>query len=115
MYFSPCPTCLPGKMLSFMNADVSYVSKCTFLGMSISDNDITDRYIQRSAQCFYRKANEVLSDFKSLTRDTKSKLLSSYCLDAYGSQLWPFYDKSESHFFIGNSYSTFGANNRYLF
>ena len=24
----------------------------------------------------------------------KSQLLSSYCLDAYGSQLWPFYDRS---------------------
>ena len=46
-----------------------------FLGMSISDNDVTDRYIPKSAQRFYRKANEVLSDFKSLTRDTKSKLL----------------------------------------
>ena len=40
--------------------------------------------------------NEVLSDFKSLTRDTKSKLLSSYCLDAYGS----FYDKSVCQFSI---------------
>jgi len=99
MYFSPYPSSLPGKMLSFMNADVSYVSNCTFLGMSISDNDVTDRYIQKSAQRFYRKANEVLSDFKSLTRDTKSKLLSSYCLDAYGSQLWPFFDKSVCQFF----------------
>ena len=43
--------------------------------MSISDNDVTDRYIQKSAQRFYRKANEVLSDLKSLTRDTKSRLL----------------------------------------
>ena len=53
MYFSPCPTSLPGKMLSFMNADVSYLSNCTFLGMSISDNDVKDRYIQKSAQRFY--------------------------------------------------------------
>ena len=29
-----------------------------------------------------------------LYRTIKSQLLSSYCLDAYGSQLWPFYDKS---------------------
>ena len=62
MHFYPYPISLSGKMLSFMNADVSYVSKCTFLGMSISDNDIMDRYIQKSAQRFYRKAYEVLSD-----------------------------------------------------
>ena len=43
--------------------------------MSINNNNITDRNIQQSAQRIYRKANEVLSDFKSLIRDTKSKLL----------------------------------------
>ena len=47
-----------------MNADVLYVSNCIYLDMSISNNNITDRNIQQSAQRFYRKANEVLSDFK---------------------------------------------------
>ena len=27
-------------------------------------------------------------------------MLSSYCLDAYGSQLWPFYDKSVKLFYV---------------
>ena len=63
MYFSLYPTSLPGKMSSFMNADVSYLSNCTFLGMSISDNDVTDRYIIKSAQHLYRKSNEGVSNF----------------------------------------------------
>ena len=33
---------------------------------------------------------EVMSDFKSLSRNVKSQLFSTFCLDAYGSQLWPF-------------------------
>ena len=31
-----------------------------------------------------------MSDFKSLSRNVKSQLFSTFCLDAYGSQLWPF-------------------------
>ena len=34
-----------------------------------------------------------------LDRKTKSMLFSSYCLDAYGSQMWPFYDKSINNYF----------------
>ena len=31
-----------------------------------------------------------MSDFKSLSHNVKSQLFSTFCLDAYGSQLWPF-------------------------
>ena len=41
-----------------------------------------------------------MNDFKYLYRNIKSQLLSSYCLDAYGSQLWPFYDKSVKLFYV---------------
>ena len=37
---------------------------------------------------------QFMNDFKYLYRNIKSQLLSSYCLDAYGSQLWPFYEES---------------------
>ena len=40
------------------------------------------------------------NDFKYLYRNIKSQLLSSYCFDAYGSQLWPFYDKSVKSFYV---------------
>ena len=35
-----------------------------------------------------------MSDFKSLSRNVKSQLFSTFCLDAYGSQLWPFFNNS---------------------
>ena len=41
-----------------------------------------------------------MNDFKYLYSNIKSQLLSSYCLDAYGSQLWPFYDKSVESFYV---------------
>ena len=41
-----------------------------------------------------------MNDFKYLYRNIKSQLLSSYCLDAYGSQLWLFYDKSVKSFYV---------------
>ena len=41
-----------------------------------------------------------MNDFKYLYKNIKSQLLSSYCLDAYGSQLWPFYDKSVKSFYV---------------
>ena len=44
---------------------------------------------------FNRKCNELRYDFKLklfklLPSDVKSQLFSSFCLDAYGSQLWNF-------------------------
>ena len=52
--------------------------------------DISDRNIPQSVQKLYRRSNEVMSDFKSLSRNVKSQLFSTFCLDAYGSQLWLF-------------------------
>ena len=55
---------------------------------------ITDRNIPQSVQKLYRRSNEVMSDFKSLSRNVKSQLFSTFCLDAYGSQLWLFFNNS---------------------
>ena len=41
-------------------------------------------------QAFYRKYNEVRFDFSMLSSDIKSKLISTYCLNLYGSQLWNY-------------------------
>ena len=73
---------------------IKYVATCTFLRCSITNSDISNRNIRKTIKSFYCKSNEVLSDFKHLTRVVKAQLLSSYCLDANASQLWPFYDKS---------------------
>ena len=70
---------------------IKFVSEITFLSISIKHNDVTDYNISKTSRKFYHKANQVMNNFKYLYRNIKSQLLSSYCLGAYGSQLWPFY------------------------
>ena len=43
--------------------------------------------------------NSVLYDFKDIPCDIKAKLLDSYCLDVYGSQLWNFSKHDVDMFF----------------
>ena len=89
--FSPShPNLLPGLPLHFMNTDIVFILSYTFLGISVSNHDISDRNIPQSVQKLDRRSNEVMSDFKSLSRNAKSQLFSTFCLDAYGSRLWPF-------------------------
>ena len=88
----------PGKQLSFMGTAIKFVSEISFLGESIKNNDVTDQNISKTSRKFYHKANQVMNDFIYLYRNIKSQLLSSCCLDAYGSQLWPFYDTSVNFF-----------------
>ena len=90
IFFPAYPTSLPGLPLHFMNTDIVFVPSCTFLGISVSSHDISDRNIPQSVQKLYRRSNEVMSDFKSLSRNVKSQLFSTFCLDAYCSQLWHF-------------------------
>ena len=72
IFFPAYPTSLPGLPLHFMNTDIVFVSSCTFLGISVSSHDISDRNIPQSVQKLYRRSNEVMSDFKSLSRNVKS-------------------------------------------
>ena len=102
IYFPCHQSSFLGKELSFMGTAIKFVSEITFLGISIKNNDVTDHNISKTSRKFYHKANQVMNDFKYLYRNIKSQLLSSYCLDAYGSQLWPLYDKSENFFLMSH-------------
>ena len=79
------PNSLPGLPLCLINTDIVFVPFCTFLGISVTNHDISDRNIPQSVQNVYHRSNKVMSYFKSLSLDVKS---STFCLDAYGSQLW---------------------------
>ena len=70
-----------------MGTAIKFVSEITFLGISITNNDVTDHNISKTSRKFYHKVNQVMNDFNYLYRNIKSQLLSSYCLHAYGSQL----------------------------
>ena len=52
--------------------------------------DVLNRNIDATFQTFYRKCNEVRFDFSMLSSDIRSKLISTYCMDLYGSQLWNY-------------------------
>ena len=100
--FNPAyPNSLPGFPLHFMNTDLVFIPSCTFLGISVSSHDISDSNIAQSVQKLYRRSNEVMSDFKSLSRNVKSQLFSTFCLDANGSQLWPFFNNSVKLYYTG--------------
>ena len=72
-----------------MGSPIGFVDKCTFLGFSIS-RDILNRDIQSSINTFNRKCNKVRLDFFILNSDIKSKLISMFCMDLYGCNLWNF-------------------------
>ena len=66
------------------------------------NNDVTDHNTSISARKFYHtsKTYQVMNNIKYLYRNIKSQLLSSYCFDAYGSQLWDFYNKSKKSLYV---------------
>ena len=51
-------------------------------------------------KCLYSRANELLCDVNVLNRDMQSNLSSIYWLDAYGSQLWHFFNKARDIYFM---------------
>ena len=54
------------------------------LGVHIS-NIITNKNITSSVHKYYARVNSVLYDFRNVPCHVKANLLSTYCLDLYGS------------------------------
>ena len=89
MYFDYTgSTNIPNNIV-FMYEPIEFVSKIQLLGINIS-TDIYDRHISDTVRHFYCRTNEVLFDFSSISCDIKSRLMSTYCLDLYGSSLWNY-------------------------
>ena len=70
----------------FKYESIEFIKECCLLGFNIS-TDILIRNTDTTIQTFYRICNEVRFDFSMLSSDIKSKLISTYCMDLYGSQL----------------------------
>ena len=79
-------TNIPNNMV-FMHEPIEIVSKIQLLGINIS-SDIYDWHISGKVGHFYCRTNKVLLDFTSIYCDIKSILMSTYCLNLYGSSLW---------------------------
>ena len=84
--------------VNFKNIQLTFVKECHLLGIYLSE-DISNRNIEASIQTFYRKCNEVKFDFNLLSSDIKAKLISIYCMDLYGSQLWSYSDSYVERFY----------------
>ena len=84
--------------LNFKNVNLEFVKQCHLLGVYIS-TDILYRNIQSTIHTFYRKCNEVRLDFAMVSSEIKAKLISIYCMDLYGSQMWNFSDDNVQSFY----------------
>ena len=89
MYFDNTGSTNIDSDIVFMHEPIEFVSKVQLLGINIS-TDYYDRYISDTVRHFYCSTNEILFDFSSISCDIKSRLMSTYCLDLYGSSLWNY-------------------------
>ena len=84
----------------FMNTPIEFMKSTQLLGLHIL-NDITNRIITSSVHRYYARVNSVLYDFRNVPCHVKAKLLPTYCLDLYISQLWNFSNTDVQSFFVG--------------
>ena len=110
MYFNDAGSQLQNTV-KFMGRPIEYVDNTDLLGVSVTTcSRIRERNVNSSVQKFYCRVNSVLYDFKDKPCDVKAKLLNSYCLVVYGSQLWN-YSKHDVDMFLlhgGNLFDDFG-------
>ena len=86
--------------LYFDGLPINCVHDCDLLGITLSSNRTTNNVIEKAVMKFNIKSNEVFSDLKLLLCYIKSKLFTTFCIDAYGCQLWNFEPKGVHHFYV---------------
>ncbi len=99
MFFDKDQSVLFDKDIHFMGKRIEFVDKCKLIGTIITRN-ILVRDMTSTINTFNRKCNELNMDFAQLSSDIRSKLMSSYCLDVYGSQLWNYGDDYVKKFYV---------------
>ena len=83
----------------FMGRSVEFVNSVDLLGVLLY-TDLKVNHIHRNVQEFYCKVNSVFIDFKDVPSDVTSKIIDTYCLDLYGSQLWKYSKNDVKHFIL---------------
>ena len=85
----------------FMGRSVEFVNSVDLLGVLLyADLKVNHIHTSRNVQKFYCKVNSVLFNFKDAPSDEKPKLIDTYCLDLYGSQLWKYNKNDVNAFYI---------------
>ena len=98
MYFSKTHTDKYDSIY-FMNTSIEVKQSTRLLGVYLT-NAISNKSIASTVHRFYGKVNSVLYDFKNVPCHVKSKLLVTYCLDLYGSQLWNYDSIDVQSFYV---------------
>ena len=84
-----------------INTPIEFTKSTQLLGVhTCISNDITIKIITSSVHKYYARVNSVLYDLGNVPCHVKAKLLSTYCLDLYGSQLWNFSSIEVQSFFV---------------
>ena len=108
MHFNDAGSQLQNTVM-FMGRPIEYVDSTDLLGVSVTSR-IRERNVNSSVQNFYCRVNSVLYDSKDKPCYVKAKLLDSYCLDVYRSQLWNYSKHNVDMFLLhgGNLFDGFG-------
>ena len=83
----------------FMNTPIEFNQSTQLLGVHLT-NEISNKSIASTVHKFYGKVNSVLYDFENVPCHVKSKLLPTYCIDLYGSQLWNYSSIGVQSFYV---------------
>ena len=87
----------PGS-IQFMRNKLNVITKCTLLGVEILNDASAD--IDHSVKQFNCKYMSLNLDFKFFQSDVLSNMISTYCLDAYASQLWDYEYKRIDKYYV---------------
>ena len=92
--------CVDNIDLSLQGNSIPYTSSESHLGHLIgSDPDILARSVKQTSCDMYSKLNLLLRQFNMADCDVIYFLFKSYCVSAYGSQLWDFESAKVKDFF----------------
>ena len=86
--------------LYFKDSSINYVYEYNLLGIALSGNKTNDTVMEMAVMKCNIKSNEVISDFKLLKFFIKSKLFTTFCIDAYGCQLVEFQFERGALFYV---------------
>ena len=75
-------------MFSFCGERLEYSKSVTHLGHILSSDLSDNLFVIAVKQGMCRKANHMLTIFRSYDPKTKTKLMQSFCLSLYGASLW---------------------------
>ena len=87
----------PGS-IQFMRNKLNVITKCTLPGVEILN--IFSANIDHSVKQFNCKYMSLYLDFKYLQCDVLSHMISTYCLDAYASELRDYEDKRIEKYYV---------------